>query len=82
MTDDTGDRVFLKTLSRRRAGSFSEKFFLPARVKKVLENKCHRCHPSSEWEIAAGIDTQGNLIVPDLFCRTDDGDETTTVLGA
>lgn len=40
MTDDTGDRVFLKTLSRRRAGNFSEKFFLPARVKKVLENKC------------------------------------------
>ena len=36
MTDDTGDRVFLKTLSRRRAGSFSEKFFLPARVKKVF----------------------------------------------
>ena len=44
MTDDTGDRVFLKTLSRRRAGNFSEKFFLPARVKKVLENKCHKCH--------------------------------------
>ena len=47
MTDDTGDRVFLKTLSRRRAGNFSEKFFLPARVKKVLENKCHKymTHP-------------------------------------
>ena len=44
MTDDTGDKVFLKSLSRRRAGSFSEKFFLPARVKKVLENKCHKCH--------------------------------------
>lgn len=51
-------------------------------MRKVLENKCHRRHPSSEWEIAAGIDTQGNLIVPDLFCRADDGDETPAVLGA
>ena len=81
-TYDTYDRLFLKSLSRRRAGGLSGKFFLPARVRKVLENRCHRRHPSSEWEIAAGIDSLGNLIVSDFFCRTDDGDETTTVLGA
>ena len=36
---DTGDRLFLKSLSRRRAGGLSGKFFLPARVRESFRKQ-------------------------------------------
>ena len=52
MTPVTGFSWNLSHVGGREA--FLENFSCPPAWEKVLENWCHRCHPSSEWEIAAG----------------------------